>query len=192
MTGRTWRNASLIVLGSFLVYCAQDVANPESDDPGGPVADVVARDADGDSDDTTDDGSADGGAGEPGQVVVATCCPTPDRNAAEVVFDEVISEKDVNNFATTGPLDVSKFREVVLHASGCAFFEARYKFGVAGFVNGPEGGLSLANSTNSCDANKQLLAKIDTSLGNEVDLRFKVDPIFDGPDGIAVTIVGRR
>ncbi|MFT7623229.1 MAG: hypothetical protein ACI9WU_002408 [Myxococcota bacterium] len=181
-----------MIVGSFFLYCAQDVVAPPQNSDSGPIADVVAQTTDGDADGTTT-GDAGGGTGDgPEQIVVAACCPPPERAKAEVLFDGLLTDKDINNEATLEAIDISAFRSVVVHATGCTWYAARYEFGEAGFVEGPEHGLSVQTSANSCDPGKQLIARVDPELGDKVELKFKVNPVFDGPDGVAVTVVGRR
>lgn len=146
---------AIVFLGSFLVYCAQDVLSETDGD--GPIGSSAADAGDGRLADDTSDPSFGEGSGGSGGDSGATCavCPRPEP---VVLIDETIEAPVAFGYQGTTPttyaqavhtdaFEISEFSSVVVHVTVCETASVEYWHGeAAGWVPIITGDLNGDNS----------------------------------------------
>jgi hypothetical protein len=126
---RRLQTALLLVLGSFCVYCVEDVAQHIGSSDGG------ARDLTGVPDGRRAGG--DGPVGEAGAADPSGACCVPDVPPPTILADGPLPTSKQTSGCVTADLDVSAYRVVVVQ--GATWNQVEMKHGQAGYFLAPTG-----------------------------------------------------
>jgi hypothetical protein len=135
----------LLIVGSFLVYCAQDHLGGGHPGAGSGGSGMVPP-----------------AAGDPG-----SCCALP---APTTIFDQEFVPTfngpdggSGNGYCETPTFDISSYRDVVIHVDpkGCSSLNLQYRHGIAGF---------LSSGSDLCYNSLTTIAHADPHAGSQIRL----------------------